>query len=170
MIIDDDDLRKDKIIFREVMWNDTNMQKEILWVDAQCFPDDSPVSFKFASFWWIGYLGIQPVCHAAWRPHVVSDELNPLHAPDVWGFLYRAAVLPSVRGKGLQKRMIKLREDDMRKRGITHSVTYTQTYSIASMKSLMAAGYTPYETTKATNLAGEDRAAKFVHWEKNLGR
>lgn len=152
------------------------IQKTIRWMDAEVFPTDFPVTFASGTIWFIGcededieyrFVG-DPCCYAGWRPHYPMSSVGELHWAPPYGFLYRAGVLPHSRGKGFQKELIKVREDSMREMKIKKSITYTETFSIASMKSLMAAGYKPYEPTVYTNLAGEGRAKKFVHWEKDL--
>ena len=96
------------------------------------------------------------------------DTVNELHHKEGHGFLYRAGVLKQYRGNRCQPALIKLREDDMLAHGVTISVTYTDTYSIESMRSMISCGYKPYKPTVATNLSGFGRQDKFVHWRKDL--
>lgn len=142
-------------------------ERWIRWMDGEVFPDDRPVTFV-GSHWFIGWDGKKPVCYAAWRPHHVTADLNPLHLYEAQGFQYRAGVLPSHRGKGLQRDLIRLREKHMAKAGIKVAVTYTDPQSAASMRSLIACGYRPYVPTKEQNLSGEGRAGGFVHWRREL--
>lgn len=142
-------------------------ERWIRWMDGEVFPDDKPVTFH-GSRWFIGWDGETPACYAAWRPHYPTADLNPLHLPQAHGFLYRSGVLPSHRGQKLQAKLIELREVDMRLAGVKVAATYTNPDSAASMRSLIACGYRPYEATKETNLAGEGRAGGFVHWRKDL--
>lgn len=164
------------MIIKAVDGRDIEIQKLIRWMDAEVFPDDKPVTFN-GSKWFIGYeytydtqlnATEEAVCYAAWRPHYPMYRTGELHWNTPLGFLYRAGVLPKAQGKGYQKELIKVREVDMLEAGITKSITYTETYSIASMKSMIAMGYKPYLPGINTNLAGEGRAPKFVHWEKSL--
>lgn len=176
---------------------DIEMQKWIRWMDAEVFPDDVPVTFAPGTVWFILYEeglpntfeiggtplprpvlrldetysnhGVpEPVAYAAWRPHYPMETVGELHWQTGYGFLYRAGVLKKARGKGYQKELIRARENSMKEMKIPKSITYTNTSSIASMKSLMAEGYKPYAPTASTNLAGVGRAEKFVHWEKDL--
>lgn len=142
-------------------------ERWIRWMDGEVFPDDKPVTFH-GSRWFIGWHGETPACYAAWRPHYPTVDLNPLHLPKPLGFLYRAGVMPLYRGKGLQAKLIGVREVDMRIAGVEVAATYTNPDSAASMRSLIACGYRPYEATKETNLAGEGRAPAFVHWRRDL--
>ena len=86
------------------------------------------------------------------------------------GFHYRGGVLPDWRGKGLQRRMFRLREDEMRKCRLSKAVTYTDADGAASMCNLIAEGYRPYVPTPTTTLSGLGRLGRvgFVHWEKKL--
>jgi hypothetical protein len=156
-----------QVKYKKVDASDIEVQKTIRWMDAEVFPDDKPVYF-YGSTWFVGYVGNEPACYAAWRPHVLMETVNELHHKEVWGFLYRAGVLRQFRGNRCQPALIKLREDDMLAQGIKTSVTYTETYSIESMRSMISAGYKPYKANVATNLSGYGRAAAFVHWRKDL--
>ena len=162
------------MIIKKVDGRDKEIQKSIRWMDAEVFPDDVPVTFTIGSVWFILYQedgagwNVDPVAYAAWRPHIPMETIGELHWNPAMGFLYRAGVLPEARGKGYQKELIQVREIDMFGAGIKKSITYTDTGSIASMKSLIASGYKPYLPTAMTNLAGVGREAKFVHFEKDL--
>lgn len=156
-----------QVKYKKVDASDIEVQKTIRWMDAEVFPDDKPVFFHNSS-WFIGYVGNDPACYASWRPHVLMETVNELHHREVYGFLYRAGVLKKYRGNRCQPALIKLREDDMLASGITVSVTYTETYSIESMRSMISAGYKPYKPTVATNLSGFGRERAFVHWRKDL--
>ena len=157
--------------------NDIDMQRWIYWMDAKVFPEDYPVSFV-GSHWFIGFddQGLygkknRPVCYAAWRPHYHMDTLAELHwTKGVSAFLYRAGVLVEARGHGYQKDLIKVRETAIIKAGITTAITYTDPTSAASMCSMIASGYKPYEAQINTNLAGSapGKITKFVHWKKTL--
>lgn len=157
-----------------IMYNKTFPQKDlesqrwIRWMDGEVFPDDKPVTFALGTEWFFGSENGEPFCYAAWRPHYRMHTLAELHWNKPDGFLYRAGVLVSGRGRGCQKELIKLREEDMKSKGITRSITYTDPISSASMKSLIACGYKPYTPILETNLAGLGRGDKFVHWEKAL--
>lgn len=156
-----------QVKYKKVDASDIEVQKTIRWMDAEVFPDDKPVYF-FGSTWFIGYVGSEPACYAGWRPHVLMETVNELHHREVYGFLYRAGVLKKYRGNRSQSTLIKLREDDILAAGIKVSVTYTETYSIESMRSLINCGYKPYKPTVATNLSGFGRERQFVHWRRDL--
>ena len=153
--------------YKKVDALDIEVQKQIRWMDAEVFPNDKPVFF-YGSHWFIGYVGNEPACYAAWRPHVLMETVNELHHKEIYGFLYRAGVLKEYRGNRCQQALIKLREDDMLADGIKVSITYTEVYSIESMRSMISSGYKPYWPTVATNLSGFGRQDKFVHWRKDL--
>ena len=153
--------------YKKVDVTDIEIQKTIRWLDAEIFPEDKPVFF-FGSHWFIGYVNSDPACYAGWRPHVLMDTVNELHHKEIYGFLYRAGVLKQYRGNRCQSALIRCREDDMLSQGITTSVSYTETYSVESMRSLISSGYKPYCPTVSTNLSGFGRQNKFVHWKKDL--
>lgn len=133
----------------------------ILRMDAVCFPIDAPPVFAGAH-WLIGWDGGTPAAHCAWK--TVEHDGVPV------GFHYRGGVMPDYRGHHLQRRMFRLREDEMRRAGLRKAVTYTDADGAASMRNLIAEGYRPYAPTPTTTLSGIGRLGRvgFVHWEKSL--
>jgi ribosomal protein S18 acetylase RimI-like enzyme len=136
-------------------------QQQIARMDAICFPLDTPAVLAGAH-WSIGWDGEAPAAFCAWK--IVE------HDGATVGFHYRAGVLPGYRGQGLQRRMLRLREAEMREQGLRKAVTYTDADGAASMRNLIAEGYRPYVPTPATTLSGLGRLGRvgFVHWEKTL--
>ena len=127
------------------------------WLDGECFPDDKPLRFDDAKEWALAWNGGDAVAFCGWRPH------GP------FGFLSRAGVLPSARGRGLQKAMIDHREQAIRSTGLSVSVTYTEAYSAASMRSLIACGYRPFEGSESTGLVINPAYWRtMVYWRKEL--
>jgi GNAT superfamily N-acetyltransferase len=166
---------------------DVEVQKWIHWMDAQCFPDskgkpgfgNGPVSFH-GSHWLIAWEGNddawkkRPLAYAGWRtiapglPLHWDQDYTPFNPTDT-AFLYRAGVLPGARGRGIQKDLIRTREEMMRLHEIKTSVSYTDPLSIASMKNLMACGYEPYAPTIENYLCQSfEEVEYFVHWRKAL--
>jgi GNAT superfamily N-acetyltransferase len=133
----------------------------VLRLDAVCFPLDEPPVFAGAN-WFVGWDGGTPAAHCAWK--VVE------HDGVAVGFNYRAGVMPGYRGHGLQRRMLQLREAEMREQGLAKAVSYTDADGAASMRNLIAEGYRPYVPTPTTTLSGLGRLGRvgFVHWEKGL--
>jgi GNAT superfamily N-acetyltransferase len=133
----------------------------ILRLDAVCFPLDAPPVFAGAH-WFIGRDGEAPAAHCGWK--TVEHDGVPV------GFHYRGGVMPAWRGHRLQRRMLRLREDEMRRAGLAKAVTYTDADAAASMRNLIAEGYRPYAPTPTTTLSGLGRLGRvgFVHWEKHL--
>ncbi len=79
-------------------------------------------------------------------------------------YLARVGVHPDYRGRGLQKKLIELREGWARKKGFTHSITDTTNESVASMRSLLAAGYRPFWPQLVKPWALKES----VYWKKKL--
>jgi len=133
----------------------------VLRLDAVCFPLDAPPVFAGAH-WFIGWDGEAPAGHCAWKT-VEHDGV-------LVGFHYRGGVMPVWRGHRLQRRMLRLREDEMRRAGLAKAVTYTDADGAASMRNLIAEGYRPYAPTSTTTLSGVGRLGRvgFVHWKKHL--
>ncbi len=146
---------------------DMDTQRWIAWMDNQCFPYEVPVSILGAD-WLIGRESGNPVCYAAWKAHYILGGYEPPKYVDVYGYHLRAGVLPSYRGNGLQREMLTLRECLMRNLGICTAITYTEPTSIASMKTLISCGYTPYLAKEGMVLCGAGREDRMVHWRKEL--
>lgn len=127
-------------------------------LDIQCFPIDDPPEWHTAR-WFVGRDDGVVACYCAWRQD---------HGA---GFLYRAGVAPSHRGRKLQRWMIRLREEAMRRADLKKVISYTDADNAASMRSLIAEGYLPYDPADGARLSGPpERMGRvgFVHWEKAL--
>ncbi len=133
------------------------------YLDGECFPDDKPLHLEDAVEWVLVTSKIDPEAFCGWRPLAGTGA--------ILGFLSRAGVLPEARGQGIQKFMIDLREDAMRRAGMGVSITYTEAYGNASMRSLMACGYKPFEPSPEIVddiVVSKDRWRTMVYWRKAL--
>lgn len=124
-------------------------------LNAEIFPDDAPPDFASAE-WRMAWSNFEPIAFCGWK------RLGNL------GFHYRSGVLPSFRGKGLQREMIELRERAMRESGLGVAVTYTETYSAASMNTLIKCGYRVVRAGLLTAWVPQDRYQRMVAWRKDL--
>lgn len=79
-------------------------------------------------------------------------------------YLARAGVHPDYQGQGIQKQLIALREEWARSKGYQYSITDTANSSIASMRSLWAAGYRPFWPQQVKPWALRNS----VYWRKTL--
>lgn len=82
-------------------------------------------------FWWVAYDGSEPVGFAG---------LTQTFADTKVGYLKRAGVIESYRGRGLQRALIRVRERAARRLGMTLMVTDT-TENPSSSNNLIACGY-----------------------------
>lgn len=106
------------------------------------FPsDEAPRQWDAA---WIAYEDDSPVGFATVK---VADEGSS-------AFLQRAGVSSSARGAGLQRRLIRVREQWARRQGIKAMLTYTTYENHASISNLLKSGYRFY--TPAWHWAGPD--------------
>lgn len=113
---------------------------EILELDKRHFlgePDLVPHEFHE---WWVatdsagdvvGCAGLRP-----WRWSPPGER---------WAFLSRACVDGHARGARLQRRFIHARRLFARTSGFTRAITYTAPWNAASMRSLISAGFRPFE-------------------------
>ena len=104
--------------------------------------------------WWLAYDEGVPVAFAASKP---SEQWTDAV------YLSRCGVAPSHRGKGLQRRLIRVRELAARRAGVTWIVTDTR-QNPASSNNLIKAGYLLYEPAKPWSFPDA------LYWKKNLKR
>jgi len=108
----------------------------VLPLDEICFPTDHRIDLA-DSIWWIVWRGKQAVAYAGLRPCQNACNTG-------LGFLCRVGVIPQHRGKGLQKRLISVRERQARRMGLTQLVTYCVPWNPPSINSLISCGYKTY--------------------------
>ena len=113
-------------------------------LDEICFPEDIRVAVP-GSLWWVAWDGTEPVGFAGLRLCSLPENRG-------LGFLCRAGVIPSHRGRGIQKKLIRVRETAARQLGIKELVTYCISSNNPSMNSLVRCGYKFY--SPATRYGG----------------
>lgn len=113
----------------DLTWETMALLREL---DRKCFPWDSPPAFS-GTWWWLAYDGDDPVGYAGLE-HLYHDR----------GFLSRVGVLPSARGHGLQRRLVRARERGARARDLKRMVTYTSKENVVSSNNLIRCGYRLY--------------------------
>lgn len=123
-----------EIAIRLVAWpghEDQKARREILKMDAQCFPSDNPVKFE-DRYWWIAYCGTRAVGYAG------------LHLLGKKGFFCRAGVMKKYRRKGIHRRLIRCRLSKAKSLGLESAITYAALHNVASANSLVRAGMELY--------------------------
>ena len=108
----------------------------VLPLDEACFPSDHRPTLE-NSIWWVVWRGKEPVGYAGLR---VCE--TPCNAG--LGFLSRAGVLREHRGRGLQRRLIRVREAEAKALGLKEVLTYVALWNCASLNSLISSGYKFY--------------------------
>ena len=97
----------------------------------ESFGDAAPVPELDYGWWWVGRDGREPVAFCG----LVESTIGP-----GVGYLKRAGVLRSHRGRGLQRRMLSIRERRARRAGLSSVITDT-TDNVPSANNLIKAGY-----------------------------
>lgn len=122
------------------------------YLQLTILPHDIPKEAAPTGYWWIGYDGAHAVAFAA------------LHPSSQWGdagYLSRAGVLPSHRGQGLQRRLLRVRERRARGLGLEWLVTDTR-MNPPSANNLIACGFRCFSPSKPW-------ADEFTtYWKKGL--
>ena len=141
---------------REVDGSDDDVADELRSIDYACFGDTSPkldVMMPIEDVrWWFVYQigGDDPVAYAG---------LKSSFTITCGGYLCRAGVLPGHRGRGLQRRLIRVREARARRDGWAALVTDT-TDNPASANSLISAGFKLYAPERPWGLKNS------LYWKK----
>jgi GNAT superfamily N-acetyltransferase len=117
-----------------------------------CFRGSAPQAEPESDYWWIAYHGTEPAAFAALAEAYATPNL---------GYLKRSGVLPQHRGRGLQLRLIRVRERAARKMGCDGMISDT-TDNPASSNTLIRAGYRIFKPQRPW--AFEDS----IYWEKDL--
>lgn len=119
-----------KIAVRQV---DADAEADLLMeMQRITMPHDEHLKPEEALQWWIAYDRGVPVGYAALsRSKQVANR----------GYLSSAGVLPGYRGLGIQKKLIRVRQQYARRIGMTCLVTDTVVSNPASANSLIACGF-----------------------------
>jgi GNAT superfamily N-acetyltransferase len=125
----------------------------ILELDRKLFQAGEPRPTFDDTYCWIVFSDGKPVGYGILSHSVVSAEN---------GYLCRCGVLKEEQGKGLQKRLIRVRERKARKLGMKTLVTDTVPFNIASSNNLIACGYKTYTPEKPWSLKNA------IYWKKNI--
>ena len=115
-------------------------------LDAACFPEDELYP-KDGCYWWIFFnVHGEPLAFAGLKPLTGFNK--------GMGFLCRAGVLPGARGKGLQRRLIKVRVSYARRLKLREVVTYTSPHNYKSAANLLRARFKFYKPIQPWGVDG----------------
>lgn len=133
---------------------DTTRERDVAllrYLQLATLEGDVPYNVK-DGHWWIAYEGTVPIAFAGVaQSRKWSDT----------GYLCRSGVLPSHRGKGLQKRLLRVRERKARQLGWNWLVSDTFD-NPASSNSLIACGFRIFKPTAPWSFNGA------IYWRKKL--
>lgn len=118
---------------------------------AATFPDDDEPHWPSGT-WWIAFEQGRAVAFAGLTPSIQFGDA---------AYLVRAGVLAPHRGRGLQKRLLRVRERFARSLNLNWLVTATYK-NTASANSLIACGYRLYEPSQPWLAPGA------LYWRKHL--
>jgi GNAT superfamily N-acetyltransferase len=103
----------------------------LLWLQLETLPNDAPRDTR-KGLWWVAYQGTEPIGFAGLVPSSRWTDA---------GYMCRAGVVRAYRGKGIQKRLIRVRERKARELGWKWLITDTASYNVASSNNLAACGF-----------------------------
>lgn len=116
---------------REVDGSDDEIAEHLSALHTLTFLGDAPRVETDQGHWWLVYDGDNPVAFAGLTKSTYRSAC---------GYLKRSGVLHSHRGRGLQRRLLRVREARARRNGWTMIVTDT-TENVHSSNNLIASGY-----------------------------
>ena len=126
-----------RYVIREADTRDPEVAALLTRMQLECLPGDRPDSVA-TGHWWICLTDTgKPAGFCSLKPSVRWQET---------GYLSRAGVLPAHQGRGLQKRMIRVRIARARRLGWKWLLSDTSE-NPASANSLIACGFKLYEPT-----------------------
>ena len=127
-----------KFILRRVDTSDKLIAEAIRLMHIECFGYGwGDVSENASgSIYWVAYCGREAAGFAVLSPSARWDKT---------GYLSRAGVLPKFRGRGLQKKLVRVRLRATKWLGWGWVVTDTLSDNPHSMKNLIDCGFRPYE-------------------------
>lgn len=140
------------MIVREVQIYDVHAMDAIRRMHKSCLPYDEQPFIPSKGYWWIAYDDGQPVGFAGLKMTIRWIDC---------GYLWRSAVLPEYRGRGLQVKFIRLRERKARELGWKYMITDTSS-NPASANNLIKCGYRIYEPSIEYGMTHT------VYWRKVL--
>ena len=122
---------------RKVLLNDDNLNI-LNKMESICYPEDKPYNKKHKAEWWFAY----------------DDKNIPVGfggatywKPDNYIFLCLSGVVPSARGNGLQRKLIKSRLRWGKSINAKGAYTYAARYNLISANNLIDCGFKLFKPT-----------------------
>lgn len=141
---------------REVDGEDDDIAETLDLLHDLCFMNAAlRVPYDYG-YWWLAYHDKEPIGFAGITPSSIGPGV---------GYLKRVGVLAEHRGKGLQKRLLKVRERKARALG-WHSVITDTTDNVPSANNLIAAGYKLFDPELAQACRWAFKSS--LYWRKSL--
>lgn len=141
-----------KYVIRQANTLDPEIEQLLIRMQRECLPGDSPLH-PIIGFWWIAYTEDgQPAAFASMKPSMRWQET---------GYLSRSGVLEQHRGRGLQKRLIRVRIRKARQLGWQWLLSDTSD-NPQSANSLIACGFRMYAPSQPYGLKTS------IYWRKKL--
>jgi GNAT superfamily N-acetyltransferase len=140
-----------KVVCTQVDPSDPETKETLVALQRACLPHDT-LYFPDQGVWWLAYHRHTPVAFACLSP---SQQI-PLGI-----YLGRCGVTPAARGKGVQRKLIRVRLAWAKRHGYKWAVSDT-TDNVPSANNLIACGFKTYEPTVRYSFA------RAVYWRKRL--
>jgi GNAT superfamily N-acetyltransferase len=136
---------------RQVDGSLENQAALLHWLQLETLSGDTPLT-TIVGWWWILYQDDRPIGFCSLRRSAQWGDT---------GYLCRAGILPKYRGKGLQKRLIRVRERQAKRLKMNWLITDTYN-NPASANSIIACGFRMFTPSKPWG------ADETCYWRKKL--
>lgn len=136
---------------RQVNTNDHEVRALLLRMQRETLPGDVPL-LPSTGYWWIAFADGKPAGFAALQASIRWQDT---------GYLSRAGVLAAYRGRGLQKRLIKVRIAKARELGWQWLLSDTSD-NTPSANALISSGFKLYEPMRPYGLKNA------LYWRRKI--
>lgn len=140
-----------KVVCSQVDPSDSEVEEILVELQRACLPHDS-LYFPDEGVWWLAYHRHTPIAFACAAP----SQQTPQGV-----YLGRCGVTPAARGKGVQRKLIRVRLAWAKRNGYKWAVSDT-TDNVPSANNLIACGFRLYEPAVPYSFA------RAVYWKKRL--
>jgi len=140
------------IVIRKVDNTDPAVQLALRDMDRECLPTDAPADTS-DGVWWVAWKKNVPIGYASLKKSNQGSDV---------AYYSRAGVLPAFRGKGLQKKMLRVLLRFAKSEGWKWVISDTSKDNVASSNSLITCGFRLYRP--ATPWSFESA----LYWHKEL--
>lgn len=122
------------VVIRRVDNTDPAVQLALRDMDRECLPTDFPVDTS-DGVWWVAWKKNIPIAYASLKQSNQGADI---------AYYSRAGVIPAFRGRGIQKKMLRVLLKYAKAEGWARVISDTSKDNVASSNSLITCGFKLY--------------------------